>query len=330
MPIPDNTDNSASAERPGDSDRSRWTRESRMVFLVGAPRSGTTWIQALLASHPSVATGPETHFFSMADRMEEAYLEPRPKPGGLGEYLTPDEFYGAMADLFHEAVGKVAPAEGASRYFLEKSPQHCFFAKTIVRCLPGSRFIHLVRDGRHVVASLLRGSREWAEGRFPGSATVSAQLWKRAVRASREIPGLLDNSDDYCEIRYEDFRRSPHEQLQQLFAWLDLSATPDEIDTIVGQNELENIRKKRRFESIALPNDETPGERHKEPGGFFGQGAIGSEQFDLTRLQEYQCYRVFGDLLHELGYCDTVPPVPWWADLACSWKLRSLLRLPQV
>ena len=308
----------------------RWTRDARMVFLVGAPRSGTTWIQAMLASHPAVATGPETHFFSMAQRMEEAYLEPRPKPGGLQEYLSPEEFYGVITDLFHTVASTISPAQGPVRYFLEKSPQHCFFAPTIIRCLPGSRFIHLVRDGRHVVASLLRGSRQWAEGRFPSSATVSAQLWKRAVLASREIPGLLASSDDYCEIRYEDFRREPHEQLRQLLAWLELPAGTAEIDTIVSRNALEEIRHKRRFASIALPNNEQPTERHKEPSEFFGRGAIDSGSFDLTRLQEYQCYRVFGELLHELGYCPNVPRVPLWASAACSWKLRGLLRLRQV
>src|SRR5689334_13433315 len=35
----------------------------RMCFVVGAPRSGTTWLQQLLYAHPLVATGGETHLF---------------------------------------------------------------------------------------------------------------------------------------------------------------------------------------------------------------------------------------------------------------------------
>jgi aminoglycoside phosphotransferase (APT) family kinase protein len=36
-----------------------------MVFLVGCPRSGTTWHQKLLASHPRIRSGEESHFFSL-------------------------------------------------------------------------------------------------------------------------------------------------------------------------------------------------------------------------------------------------------------------------
>ena len=40
-----------------------WTNNVEMIFLVGCPRSGTTWLQAMLSSHPTVYTGPETQFF---------------------------------------------------------------------------------------------------------------------------------------------------------------------------------------------------------------------------------------------------------------------------
>ena len=33
------------------------------VFIVGCPRSGTTLLQAMLASHETVYSFPETHFF---------------------------------------------------------------------------------------------------------------------------------------------------------------------------------------------------------------------------------------------------------------------------
>ena len=35
----------------------------RVAFVVGAPRSGTTWLQQLLYVHPDVATGGESHLF---------------------------------------------------------------------------------------------------------------------------------------------------------------------------------------------------------------------------------------------------------------------------
>ncbi|NJL55543.1 sulfotransferase [bacterium] len=34
------------------------------LFLVGCPRSGTTLLQSMLASHPQIASFPETKFSS--------------------------------------------------------------------------------------------------------------------------------------------------------------------------------------------------------------------------------------------------------------------------
>jgi hypothetical protein len=46
----------------------------RYVFVVGSPRSGTTWLQLLLAQHPAVATHQETHLFhNYLGPLERAY-----------------------------------------------------------------------------------------------------------------------------------------------------------------------------------------------------------------------------------------------------------------
>src|SRR5918911_4157263 len=36
-----------------------------LVCIVGCPRSGTTWVQRLLATHPSVRTGQESDVFDI-------------------------------------------------------------------------------------------------------------------------------------------------------------------------------------------------------------------------------------------------------------------------
>ena len=41
----------------------RQTSEMSPVFVVGYPRSGTTLLQLLIASHPNFSSGPETYFF---------------------------------------------------------------------------------------------------------------------------------------------------------------------------------------------------------------------------------------------------------------------------
>ena len=67
-----------------------------MVFLVGCPRSGTTWLQKLLASHPRIRSGEESHFFSL-------YVGPQLRSwndqktrhlnGGLGHAAGPQAYF---------------------------------------------------------------------------------------------------------------------------------------------------------------------------------------------------------------------------------------------
>lgn len=39
-------------------------KKKKLVFVIGCPRSGTTWVQIMLCQHPRVATSQETHLFS--------------------------------------------------------------------------------------------------------------------------------------------------------------------------------------------------------------------------------------------------------------------------
>jgi hypothetical protein len=303
----------------------QWARDAELVFIVGSPRSGTTWLQAMLGSHPAIATGPETHFFRMMGKVSDVFDEKMFRQVGPREYFTPEEFHEALANLFQAMISKVPAPHGPRRLFLEKTPEHCHWASLILRCFPEARFIHLLRDGRHVVHSLIK-AREWADG---FSATMAARVWKDSVTAARAIPALLANKADYCEVRYEDLRREPREHVKRIFGWLELEIGTAELDTIIAKNELAGARRARTLPSIRRPgSNEASG--YTEPAGFFGEGSTDARSFGLTRLQEYQCYRTFGALLHNLGYVDQIPRVPLWATLLSSWKLRHVLRLGQV
>ena len=39
-------------------------RDAAHIFIVGPVRSGTSWLQTMLAEHPDIASPPETHVFT--------------------------------------------------------------------------------------------------------------------------------------------------------------------------------------------------------------------------------------------------------------------------
>ena len=252
-----------------------WTRYASIVFVVGAPRSGTTWLQAMLGAHPSVATGPETHFFKAFSGVGELYEERLPRLVGLREYLEPTEFYATLGDLFHRVASKIPEPAGPSRIFLEKTPEHCHHTELILRCLPEARFIHLLRDGRHAIASLMRVDRNWSTNADSPYqiATVASKVWRRSVEASRSIPRLLGNRDAYREVRYEDLIRNPGPVLGDLFAWMSVPHEEDAITGIVESCRLEQAKSKNGFASISVPRGATQaGRSRSRPSSSAGRG----------------------------------------------------------
>ena len=57
---------------------------SNMLFVVGCPRSGTTWVQRLLATHPRIRTGQESDVFDQYIGPQLRAWEQELKPEEIG------------------------------------------------------------------------------------------------------------------------------------------------------------------------------------------------------------------------------------------------------
>ncbi len=296
-----------------------WTKKAKIIFLIGAPRSGTTWLQAMLASHPCVSTGPETHFFEGIKSFVDSYYFKHPRPDGLREYLTEDEFFDAITNLFHKVVSKVPEPTDEPKFFLEKTPQHSMFLDIITKCFPDAYFIHIIRDPKNVVSSILRAAQTWGKGYFPNSVLVASTLWKKCVLSAREF-FLSSENTKYFEVKYEDMRINPTKYLSKIFSFLGVNYDEALLNLIVKKNDLLKVKSKKKFESIIISS---------EPEGFFGDANVESTNI-LSRIQNFQLELVCGDLRYELGYTSYRSKVPFWARILCSWRLRRLLKLPPV
>jgi len=128
------------------------------VFIVGMPRSGTTLVEQILASHPQVFGGGElTHF-------GEAVKGTRRTFGGSAIFpelvsgMTDDDFRDVGARYLSE-IERLAPA--AAR-ITDKSPGNFIFAGLIHLALPNATIIHTVRDPVDTCISCF--SKLFAEG----------------------------------------------------------------------------------------------------------------------------------------------------------------------
>src|ERR671920_518778 len=201
------------------SDVARTRDDSTPVFFVtGLGKSGTRWLTKILDSHPEVLCKGEGRFFSAG--WMRADLDPANEsalPSSLYYALThsehlrlwiersvwsrdgdPDEHLNALMRLATEYFLTAELSKSGKRLVGDKSPLlDEEFIREVGTVYPGSRVIHIIRDGRdRTVSSMHRGWRRASQGletpcgqgrrRRPGFARVG--LHRGALRRPAGAP----------------------------------------------------------------------------------------------------------------------------------------------
>ncbi|HUA19620.1 MAG TPA: sulfotransferase [Bryobacteraceae bacterium] len=207
------------------------------IFIVGAPRSGTSLLRQMLNRHPALAICYETHFLRLVygTRQRRAFgdlSDPQNRRRLVNQYVslpyTRDlgvdcqrladklmqegasypAIFGCVLDFYAESQGK--------RRCGEKTPGHSLYVETLCEWFPGAIVLHIIRDPRDVVASLMRmpfGSP---------SAMVNARTWRRYALAARRS----SHRPEYLEVRYETLVREPEQELTRICRFLGEEFSP--------------------------------------------------------------------------------------------------------
>jgi tetratricopeptide (TPR) repeat protein len=117
------------------------------VFIFGMPRSGTTLIEQILASHPKVFGGGELR--EMANHVARIRGPEDPSYPDFVPTMSADELRRLGASYIEAVRGKAAQAARIA----DKMPSNYRFAGLIHLALPNARLIHARRDLRDVAFS---------------------------------------------------------------------------------------------------------------------------------------------------------------------------------
>jgi len=204
-------------------------REERLVFVVGSPRSGTTFTGRALGSQPGFVDLDEvTPLKAALPRLAASSPEQAgPEVRRIVERVR--------------TLGLVRGLRG-----VEQTPETSFVLRAALDAYPQAVAVHVIRDGRDVVCSLLergwlrtdRGggddarqaygahARFWVEPERreeferASEARRAAWAWRRYVTAAQGVPGRT------VELRYEALVENPDAEADRIATALRAEAEP--------------------------------------------------------------------------------------------------------
>ena len=147
---------------------SPFQRVMQVFFIVGAQKSGTTWLQKSLNSIDGIHCMGEGHFI---DKLLMPIAQTRYEYNQLMQVVQQrvyegNGFYGPIPDqeflrmmrswILNIMVRNARAPEDAIVALGDKTPANSFHIPALKQLFPRSRFLHILRDGRDVAVSNFR------------------------------------------------------------------------------------------------------------------------------------------------------------------------------
>jgi len=205
------------------------------VFILGSARSGTTFLGNCLASLPEISY----HYEPVLTKITSEYVY----RNVIGNRLARFIYYSVYSAL-------MLPHTGQDRIFSEKTPRNCTISSFLSHAFPGSRFIHIVRDGRDATVSHLKKPwlvastdalpiwnpnryifgahpRYWVENsrkeEFSSTTDTHRVIWHwRALNEMAITTGEKLSNGRYLRIYYENIIENPGKICREIIAFLKL------------------------------------------------------------------------------------------------------------
>lgn len=191
---------------------------ARPLFLIGCPRSGTTFAANLVNAHPEVLLTSETAAFMLLDdviKRSDAGIRSGITYGKQYNKLLSSmlsDSYRLLLETFYERIAREQKRDYLS-YWGEKHPHLHDCIERIDAVFPDACYIYLVRDPRDSTCSI--------------AEMVSVDYlsaignWKTFADAYESfVDGLAP--ERVLTVRYEDMVGDYYGAAERIFDWLDL------------------------------------------------------------------------------------------------------------
>lgn len=204
----------------------------KKIFIGGHPRSGTTLLGALIGAHSDCICTPESQFKTRVLRKRNIYYKNyvdinsafkailkdwRFKIWGVKIDSYPTETIKTYPDLIEYIVKQYAIKKGKDKthIWVDHTPSNIKNAENLLKIFPESKFLHIIRDGRAVSASIM--PLDW------GTNTIykSALSWKKRIIDYLRIEEKLGNH--YIKrIKFEELVENTEKTLKDICNFINI------------------------------------------------------------------------------------------------------------
>jgi len=297
------------------------TLKERPVIMIGAERSGTTLVMAMLGCHPRIAV-PEVvwyyprfrpYLYSYGDLSKEANLRTlaeemvfglktpfwgmKVNPRTIVDEIMADLQERSFAGIYRAMLERYARSVGNKPRWGEKTPHNLFFIKEITEDFPSAQFIFITRDGRDASADYL----DSAFG--PTNIFCAAESWALCQNAVRPWREKL-RAEQWLDLRYEDLVRDPAGVLRTVCRFLGEDYAPQMLE----------------FHRTELAKNRGATKDHKPLGHETSDRYIGIYKRQLSIRDQEIFAAVAGKELEEAGYRLDVQPIKLTAEQVALWR----------
>jgi len=298
----------------------------KKVFIVGFPRSGTTWVMFSLAQHPEVVCFQQTGFFHALRPFESWWTQdhgftsgangknPVYEVQGSSKVLSRENFFRFLRPLGEHLFQRLASQNEHCRVVVEQTPENSEFLDLVLGLFPDAYFLHVIRDPRAAYSSMRQASQTWGLG-FPSTPLAVSKRWKDIVLPALELRRLQDR---YLEITYEDFSRDGPAVLARIHRWIGLETQPEACQAALEACRIDHLRSKTKM-----------------PPNFYRKGSPDGWREEISRSELRVLEYLLGTEMEKLGYPRMLPHSdrkPWelrWGEFTARTygRLRGVGRI---
>ncbi len=200
------------------------TKDIQLVFVGGAPRSGTTLVQHVLDSHPLVYAGPEfnylPYFLEFRDLLAHGV-----KSKSIDKFYQHQNVNSQIADLLRQTFAGTATHNGC-KIFCEKTPSNALYFDELHKLFPEAKFIFVRRSPLSILASLKQVKQRYKTklGRLPLDYTRNVPSSVEFVKKCLEkgLSFVKGHPERSILIDYEKLVENPKEATKYLCEFLNI------------------------------------------------------------------------------------------------------------